>query len=162
MYAERAKGKVVVLTGTCHVYVLFEQEMDIPCRRRERHRQGGGHDIFQVWVRRTSQILNPASSINPGNSTVQSHSSDWRFGCCWGRSCGLCYYHRRRVRLLRLQVSLDFEFRFYRRKAAAIKCNVTSWDDQLSLFELAFEKYGAVDIVVCILFPCCVSPRLLY
>ena len=61
MYAERAKGKVVVLTGTCHVYVLFEQEMDTPCRRRERYRQGGGHDIFQVWVRCTSQILNPAS-----------------------------------------------------------------------------------------------------
>jgi hypothetical protein len=34
---------------------------------------------------------------------------------------------------------------------------VVSWDDQLSLFELAFEKYGAVDIVVCILLPT-VSP----
>ena len=33
----------------------------------------------------------------------------------------------------------------------ATKCNVVSWNDQLSLFELAFEKYGAVDIVVCIL-----------
>jgi hypothetical protein len=33
----------------------------------------------------------------------------------------------------------------------ATKCNVVSWDDQLSLFEFAFEKYGAVDIVVCIL-----------
>jgi hypothetical protein len=37
------------------------------------------------------------------------------------------------------------------RKAVATKCNVVSWDDQLSLFELAFEKYGAVDIVVRIL-----------
>jgi len=34
------------------------------------------------------------------------------------------------------------------RKAVATKCNVVSWDDQLSLFEFAFEKYGAVDIVV--------------
>jgi len=33
-------------------------------------------------------------------------------------------------------------------KAVATKCNVVSWDDQLSLFELAFEKYGAVDIVI--------------
>jgi hypothetical protein len=40
---------------------------------------------------------------------------------------------------------------FHPRKAVATKCNVVSWDDQLSLFELAFEKYGAVDIVVCIL-----------
>jgi hypothetical protein len=37
---------------------------------------------------------------------------------------------------------------FHRRKATAIKCNVASWDDQVSLFELAFEKYGAVDVVV--------------
>jgi NAD(P)-dependent dehydrogenase (short-subunit alcohol dehydrogenase family) len=62
-------------------------------------------------------------------------------------------------------VSRFFEFRFYRSKAAAIKCNVTSWDDQLSLFEFAFEKYGAVDIVVCILLPavsphaCCTNER---
>jgi hypothetical protein len=47
------------------------------------------------------------------------------------------------VSILRLRV--------HRRKAVATKCNVVSWDDQLSLFELAFEKYGAVDIVVCIL-----------
>ena len=40
---------------------------------------------------------------------------------------------------------------FLPRKAIATKCNVVNWDDQLSLFELAFEKYGAVDIVVCIL-----------
>ena len=40
----------------------------------------------------------------------------------------------------------------------ATKCNVVSWDDQLSLFELAFEKYGAVDIVVCE-FLSTVSPR---
>jgi hypothetical protein len=55
--------------------------------------------------------------------------------------------------------SLDFELCFYRRKATTIKCNVASWDDQLSLFELAFEKYGAVDIVVCILSPhaCCTN-----
>jgi len=33
----------------------------------------------------------------------------------------------------------------------ATKCNVVNWDDQLSLFELAFEKYGSVDIVVCII-----------
>jgi hypothetical protein len=37
---------------------------------------------------------------------------------------------------------------FHPRKAVATKCNVVSWDDQLSLFELAFEKYVAMDIVV--------------
>ena len=46
------------------------------------------------------------------------------------------------------QVSLDFDTHFRRRTATAIKCNVVNWDDQLSLFELAFEQYGAVDIVV--------------
>ena len=40
----------------------------------------------------------------------------------------------------------------HQREAVAIKCNVVNWDDQLSLFELAFEKYGAVDIVVCVVF----------
>jgi NAD(P)-dependent dehydrogenase (short-subunit alcohol dehydrogenase family) len=33
-------------------------------------------------------------------------------------------------------------------EAASIKCNVTNWDDQVALFELAFERYGAVDIVI--------------
>jgi hypothetical protein len=47
---------------------------------------------------------------------------------------------------------------FHPRKAVATKCNVVSWDDQLSLFELAFEKYGAVDIVVRILLST-ISPR---
>ncbi|KAH9980435.1 NAD(P)-binding protein [Russula compacta] len=33
-------------------------------------------------------------------------------------------------------------------EAVSIKCNVVSWDDQLSLFELALERYSAVDIVI--------------
>ncbi|KAI0248422.1 hypothetical protein BJV78DRAFT_1276578 [Lactifluus subvellereus] len=33
-------------------------------------------------------------------------------------------------------------------EAASIKCNVVSWDDQVTLFEFAFERYGAVDIVI--------------
>jgi hypothetical protein len=52
------------------------------------------------------------------------------------------------VTISRLRVPVPV---FHPRKAVATKCNVVSWDDQLSLFELAFEKYGAVDIVVCIL-----------
>jgi NAD(P)-dependent dehydrogenase (short-subunit alcohol dehydrogenase family) len=46
-----------------------------------------------------------------------------------------------------------------RREAACVKCNVVNWDDQVALFELAFERYDAVDIVVRNLaaFP---SPRL--
>jgi len=32
--------------------------------------------------------------------------------------------------------------------ASAIKCNVTDWDAQIEMFELAMKKYGSVDIVV--------------
>ncbi|KAH0588715.1 hypothetical protein H2248_004521 [Termitomyces sp. 'cryptogamus'] len=32
--------------------------------------------------------------------------------------------------------------------AVSQKCNVTSWDDQIALFELAIAKFGVVDIVV--------------
>lgn len=30
-------------------------------------------------------------------------------------------------------------------------CDVTSWDDQVSLFEFAMSTYGSVDIVVCLI-----------
>jgi len=32
--------------------------------------------------------------------------------------------------------------------AIATKCNVTNWDEQVEMFELAVKKYGSVDIVV--------------
>ena len=35
------------------------------------------------------------------------------------------------------------------RTASAIKCNVTEWEAQVEMFELAIKKYGSVDIVVC-------------
>lgn len=34
------------------------------------------------------------------------------------------------------------------RKAVFVKCDVLSWEDQLSMFETAISKYGSVDIVV--------------
>lgn len=34
------------------------------------------------------------------------------------------------------------------REAAFIKCDVTRWDDQVALFELAITRFGSVDIVV--------------
>jgi hypothetical protein len=34
------------------------------------------------------------------------------------------------------------------RTASATKCNVTDWDAQVEIFELAMKKYGSVDIVV--------------
>lgn len=37
----------------------------------------------------------------------------------------------------------------HNRSAAAIKCNVTDFDQQVEMFELAMKKYGSVDIVVC-------------
>lgn len=33
-------------------------------------------------------------------------------------------------------------------EAVSMRCNVTTWDDQVSMFDLAMSKYGAVDIVV--------------
>ncbi|GLB37816.1 putative enoyl-(Acyl carrier protein) reductase [Lyophyllum shimeji] len=32
--------------------------------------------------------------------------------------------------------------------AVSMKCNVTVWDDQVAMFELALSKFGAVDVVV--------------
>lgn len=34
------------------------------------------------------------------------------------------------------------------REAAFIKCDVTKWDEQVALFELAIAQFGSVDIVV--------------
>ena len=45
------------------------------------------------------------------------------------------------------------------REASSIKCNVTNWDDQVALFEHAFKRYGAVDIVVRILSASYLAPR---
>ncbi|KAJ3739336.1 hypothetical protein DFH05DRAFT_1514949 [Lentinula detonsa] len=33
-------------------------------------------------------------------------------------------------------------------QAVAVKCDVTIWDDQVKMFELAIEKFGSVDVVV--------------
>lgn len=33
-------------------------------------------------------------------------------------------------------------------EASSVKCNVTNWDDQVALFEHAFNRYGVVDIVI--------------
>ncbi len=35
-----------------------------------------------------------------------------------------------------------------KREAAFIKCDVTKWDEQVALFELAIERFGSIDIVV--------------
>lgn len=34
------------------------------------------------------------------------------------------------------------------REAIGLYCNVTSWDDQVNLFQTAFDTFGSVDIVV--------------
>ena len=34
------------------------------------------------------------------------------------------------------------------REAIGLYCNVTSWDDQVNLFQTAFDTFGCVDIVV--------------
>jgi NAD(P)-dependent dehydrogenase (short-subunit alcohol dehydrogenase family) len=34
------------------------------------------------------------------------------------------------------------------REAVSIKCDVTRWDEQVALFELAIARFDAVDVVV--------------
>lgn len=41
----------------------------------------------------------------------------------------------------------------YVREAIGLRCDVTSWEDQLKLFEAAVEAYRSVDIVVSCLSP---------
>ena len=84
-------------------------------------------------------------------STVQRQSGDRRLGPRWCRGRSRHHHQRWRVRDsdgLTSQLSELALSGSSRREAASIKCNVLSWDDQLSLFELAFERYGAVDVVV--------------
>jgi hypothetical protein len=50
---------------------------------------------------------------------------------------GMLYY---RTCTLRLMQSTS--------KAIYQKCNVTVWEDQVALFELAMSTYGSVDVVV--------------
>ena len=56
-------------------------------------------------------------------------------------------------------VNIDAELSRLYREASSIKCNVTNWDDQVALFEHAFERYGAVDIVVDVPISYYLAPR---
>jgi NAD(P)-dependent dehydrogenase (short-subunit alcohol dehydrogenase family) len=42
-------------------------------------------------------------------------------------------------------------------KACWKRCDVTSWEDQVTLFEFAMTKFGGVDIVVSDSYPECVA-----
>ena len=42
-------------------------------------------------------------------------------------------------------------------KACWKRCDVTSWEDQVALFEFAMTKFGGVDIVVGDLCPRCIA-----
>ena len=33
-------------------------------------------------------------------------------------------------------------------EAIGLRCDVTSWEDQLNLFQVAFDTFGSVDVVV--------------
>lgn len=90
MYAERAKGKVVVLTGGAN---------------------GIGKEVALAFSKHGAKVVIGDLDVPGAQAVVSTITKDGG-------------------------------------KAVATKCNVVSWDDQLSLFELAFEKYGAVDIVI--------------
>jgi len=90
VYAERAKGKVVVLTGGAN---------------------GIGREVALAFSKRGAKVVIGDLDVTGAEAlvaTIAKHGGE----------------------------------------AASIKCNVISWDDQLALFELAFERYGAVDIVI--------------
>lgn len=36
-------------------------------------------------------------------------------------------------------------------EAIGLSCNVTSWEDQVKLFQTAFDTFGSVDVVVCLM-----------
>ena len=44
--------------------------------------------------------------------------------------------------------SHDTRLTLWNSKAIYQKCNVTVWDEQVELFELAVSTYGSVDVVV--------------
>jgi len=89
-YAERAKGKVVVLTGGAN---------------------GIGKEVALTFARHGSKVVIGDMDVSGAEAVVTSITKNGG-------------------------------------EAASVKCNVVNWDDQVALFELAFERYGAVDIVI--------------
>lgn len=53
-----------------------------------------------------------------------------------------------------IDIVIECLYRLAYRKAVSRKCDVTVWDDQVALFELAIEKFGSVDVVVCFILAC--------
>jgi len=89
-YAERAKGKVVVLTGGA---------------------KGIGKEVALTFAKHGSKVVIGDLDVSEAEAVVASITKNGG-------------------------------------EAASVKCNVVNWDDQVALFELAFERYGAVDIVI--------------
>jgi NAD(P)-dependent dehydrogenase (short-subunit alcohol dehydrogenase family) len=89
-YAERAKGKVVVLTGGAN---------------------GIGKEVALTFAKHGSKVVIGDMDASGAEAVVTSITKNGG-------------------------------------EAASVKCNVVNWDDQVALFELAFERYGAVDIVI--------------
>ncbi|KAH9055809.1 hypothetical protein EDB83DRAFT_1088739 [Lactarius deliciosus] len=89
-YAERAKGKVVVLTGGAN---------------------GIGKEVALAFAKYGSKVVIGDMDVSGAEAVVTSITKNGG-------------------------------------EAVSTKCNVVNWDDQVALFELAFERYGAVDIVI--------------
>jgi len=94
-------------------------------------------------------------------SDAQVQSRDRRHECGrWGSRCQR-YHERRRVCVINSiprhdqNRGIDNDVNELLtattpagRKAVSIKCDVTQWDEQVALFELAIARFGSVDIVV--------------
>ncbi|KAH9010575.1 hypothetical protein EDB85DRAFT_2161127 [Lactarius pseudohatsudake] len=89
-YAERAKGKVVVLTGGAN---------------------GIGKEVALAFAKHGSKVVIGDMDASGAEAVVTSITKNGG-------------------------------------EATSTKCNVVNWDDQVALFELAFKRYGAVDIVI--------------
>lgn len=90
VYAERAKGKVVVLTGGAN---------------------GIGKEVALAFSKHGAKVVIGDLDVTGAAAVVETITKNGG-------------------------------------EAASTKCNVVNWDDQLSLFDLAFDRYGAVDIVI--------------
>ena len=91
-----------------------------------------------------------AAANHPGHhSILQSETRAGRPQQAWSRRCCIRNQEGRRVCLAALVAAGVASYVPETiREAIGLQCDVTSWEDQLRLFEAAIDAYHSVDIVV--------------